>query len=119
MPHSPADGILAERKAAEYLEQKGYRILGKNVNYPRIGELDIVCEDRGTIVFVEVRYRKDKELGDPLDSITKPKMRKLIKAASMYLAGNRLEDMPARFDVVSVTDLGIGHIENAFYGDFI
>lgn len=118
MTYSAADGILAEVQAGEYLAGKGYRILDRNVSFGRVGELDLVCEGKNTVVIVEVRYRKDGEYGSPLESITKPKMRKLIRAAEMYLAERRLSDRPVRFDVVSVTDKGCEHIENAFYGDF-
>jgi len=118
MTYAAADGILAEVQAGEYLRAKGYRVLDCNVAYKGIGELDLICEDKNTIVIVEVRYRKEGEFGSPLESITKPKMKKIIKAANIYLADKKLYERLARFDVISVTDKGIEHIENAFYGDF-
>jgi putative endonuclease len=118
MTYSAADGILAEVQAGEYLEKKGYRILDRNIAYKGAGELDIVCEDKKTIVVVEVRYRKDGEYGSPLESITKPKMRRIIRTAERYLAERKLYDRPVRFDVVCVTDRGCEHVVNAFYGDF-
>lgn len=119
MPQSAADGILAEYTAGQYLENKGYKIIGRNVSYKGVGELDIICEDGGTVVIVEVKYRKDKQFGDPLESITKPKIHKLIKAARMYLSDTRSSDRPVRFDVVCVRDGLVEHYENAFYGDFV
>lgn len=118
MPQAAADGILAEYRAAELLAQKGYRIIAKNVNYPKIGELDLVCDDAGVVVFVEVKYRTDEGYGNPIEGITVPKMRKLIKAANRYLADNRLSDAIVRFDVVCVLADNIEHHINAFYGDF-
>ncbi|MDD3947087.1 MAG: YraN family protein [Clostridia bacterium] len=119
MPQSAADGILAEVLAGNYLEEKGYKIVGRNVAYPKIGELDLVCEDGKTLVFVEVKYRKDNEYGSPLESITVPKMRKLIKAANRYLTETNSCDRLVRFDVVCVMNDNIEHYINAFYGDFI
>ena len=119
MPHSPPMAYSPSAKPPNISSKSGYRILGKNVNYPRIRRAGYSVRGQRDNCLCRSEISQGQRVRDPLESITKPKMRKLIKAASMYLAGNRLEDMPARFDVVSVTDLGIGHIENAFYGDFI
>lgn len=111
-------GIDAEAMAAKYLEQKGYKILQHNVRFP-FGEIDMVARDGDICVFVEVKYRKLAALGDPLDSVTKAKQQKIIKAAQAYLQKRR-DPMPVcRFDVIAMTgDLAspsFEHIVDAFY----
>ena len=113
---SNALGILAEFKAAKLMESKGYQILDVNVNYPKIGELDIVCKKGRTIVIVEVKYRSTKEMGDPVESVTKSKVRKIIKATEKYIIDNGLSNMEIRFDIIADRDGIQEHIEDAFYG---
>ena len=113
---SSALGILAEFKAAKLMESKGYQILDVNVNYPKIGELDIVCKKGRTIVIVEVKYRSTEEMGDPVESITKSKVRKIIKATEKYIIDNGLSNMEIRFDIIADRDGIQEHIEDAFYG---
>ena len=113
---SSARGILAEFKAAKLMESKGYQILDVNVNYPKIGELDIVCKKGRTIVIVEVKYRSTKEMGDPVESVTKSKVRKIIKATEKYIIDNGLSNMEIRFDIMADRDGIQEHIEDAFYG---
>ena len=113
---SSALGILAEFKAAKLMESKGYQILDVNVNYPKIGELDIVCKKGRTIVIVEVKYRSTEEMGDPVESVTKSKVRKIIKATEKYIIDNGLSNMEIRFDIIADRDGIQEHIEDAFYG---
>ena len=113
---SNALGILAEFKAAKLMESKGYQILDVNVNYPKIGELDIVCKKGRTIVIVEVKYRSTEEMGDPVESVTKSKVRKIIKATEKYIIDNGLGNMEIRFDIIADRDGIQEHIEDAFYG---
>ena len=80
-----ARGIVAEQNAAKLLVAKGYKILDMNVNYPKIGELDIVCKKDKTLVVVEVKYRSTKDMGDPVESVTKTKISKIIKATERYI----------------------------------
>jgi putative endonuclease len=104
----------------EYLKDRGYKILAKNF-YSRYGELDIICEDleKNEIVFVEVKYRKDKEYGNGLESITKSKQRKLVKTANIYLKKMRMSDRFYRFDIISILGEDIEHIKNAIWGDYL
>ena len=113
---SSALGILAEFKAAKLMESKGYQILDVNVNYPKIGELDIVCKKGRTIVIVEVKYRSTEEMGDPVESVTKSKVRKIIKATEKYILDNGISNMEIRFDIIADRDGIQEHIEDAFYG---
>ena len=106
-------GQFAERKACQYLQQQGLRLIEKNYRC-RNGEIDLVMQDKEQIVFVEVRYRKNKDYGTAVDSIDQNKVKKLILTAQHYLNINKL-DVPARFDVVGFdTSLNPKWIRDAF-----
>ncbi|MDD3607274.1 MAG: YraN family protein [Candidatus Moranbacteria bacterium] len=100
-------GENGERVAEKYLKSKGYKILDKNYfnqkGY-RIGELDLIAEDRdGTIVFCEVKSRKGKK-GEivPGENLTFSKFKKLTKTANYFLAKNNLLEKNWRLDLVEV-----------------
>lgn len=112
------DGVRAESEAAIYLESNGYRIIARNVNYPKIGELDIVCECGGTIVFVEVKYRASNKYGYPIEAVTETKASKIVKAANVFIRERRLYEKDVRFDIIVSKDGVIEHIQNAFYGEW-
>lgn len=95
-------GNEAEDLAVEYLNNKGYKIIKRNFIYGRIGEIDIVAKDGDTVVFVEVRSRKSKEYGSPLESVTPKKQRVLRKVADGYYYINKLDDVTSRFDIVAI-----------------
>jgi putative endonuclease len=103
-------GAVVEAAARAYLLQSGLRDVAANANY-RIGELDLVMlDERGlggsgrdgaTLVFVEVRYRRDARFGGGAASVDFNKRRKLVRAAQLFLLGHRkFADFPCRFDVV-------------------
>ena len=96
-------GKIGENLAAAALVARGYAILDRRYR-TRHGEIDIVAEDRGTIVFVEVRARATGEFGRAADSLTRAKRRKVTAMAVDYLARRHLTDRPCRFDVVTVDD---------------
>jgi putative endonuclease len=105
---SRAAGAIAERRAADYLQGLGYRILARNWTC-RGGELDLVCDDAGTLVFVEVRARQDASHGAAVESITVTKQRRLWRAAEQYLTALKLHDRACRFDVIAVEGEAIEH----------
>ncbi len=115
-------GVIGEEAAVRLLRRRGYRIRGRNVRCP-MGELDIVAEDRATLVFVEVKTRSTVEYGDPFESISPLKRRRLQRLAVYYLATRRLADRPCRFDAVAVTIAPDGRVQrlellvNAFEAD--
>jgi len=99
-------GSAMEDAAAFYLTSAGYQVIERNYR-ARVGEIDIVAEDNGTIVFVEVRYRKPSSLVSPEESLTKEKARRLQLAARRYLADRGIGDgVPVRFDLCAVSDGG-------------
>lgn len=109
-----ADGGQAEALAATYLQRRGLRIVERNWRV-RGGEIDLICDDRGTLVFVEVRLRRRSDFGGAGASITAAKQRRLILAARHYLAGK--PERPCRFDVLLLDGLAESNIEwiqNAF-----
>ena len=94
-------GRKGEDIAAAHLAGLGYEIVARNVR-TRYGELDIVARDGETLVFVEVRTRRDDRLGSPEESVDARKQAKLVALAEAYLA--TLSEPPAacRIDVVVV-----------------
>ncbi len=94
-------GMLGERAARRHLEDTGYRILGVNVRIGR-GEIDIVAEQSGDIVFAEVRTRRSLHMGAPEESITPAKRERMLVAAQAYLQTHGLESRNWRIDLVAV-----------------
>src|SRR4051812_36671480 len=110
---SRALGAQAESRVAEFLRQKGYRVVDRNWTC-RGGEIDLVCEHGDTLVFVEVRARTDDAHGTPLESVVDGKRRRLVRAAEIYLHQKKLWDRACRFDVVAISGDAIEHVEDAF-----
>lgn len=94
-------GRAGEDAAIEALRARGYRIVARNVRL-RGGELDVIAEDAGTIVFVEVKARRSSAFGTPAEAGGPRKQRTLCHLALRYLAGQGLGERPCRFDVVEV-----------------
>ncbi|TDB35072.1 YraN family protein [Stenotrophomonas sp. TEPEL] len=96
-------GSAVEAAAEQHLQQAGLRPRARNVRY-RGGELDLVMDDAGTVVFVEVRYRARQDFGGGAASVDPRKCRRLIHAAQLYLQDHpALANAPCRFDVVDAT----------------
>lgn len=108
-------GVKGEVAAKEYLINLGYRILDCNVNFPRVGELDIVALDGRTLVFVEVRTREDNAFGHPFETFTKSKIAKVVKASRLYLTENEVKCENYRYDAIAVFRGNVEHIKDAFY----
>lgn len=93
-------GAAVEAAACAHLQSQGLVLLAVNVRY-RDGELDLVMRDGGVLVFVEVRYRVRADFGGAAASVTPAKQRRLVRAATRYLAAHRkYAALPCRFDVV-------------------
>ena len=106
-------GTSYERKAAEYLEQQGLVILKHNYRC-RQGEIDLIAEKDGYLVFVEVKYRRTGQKGDPAEAVDYRKQKKISKVAEYYCWKKRKLNQPCRFDVICVLGQEIRHIEHAF-----
>ena len=94
-------GAKGENIAVSYLKSRGYRILERNYRI-RLGEIDIIAEQGGHLVFIEVKTRSDNLFGSPFESVTVPKQRQLSKVALQYICKMGCYNRPARFDVVAV-----------------
>lgn len=111
-------GDEGEGRAEAYLRRQGFRILGRNVR-SALGELDLVADDQGVLVFVEVKRRRTGTFGGAIEAVDARKRAKLIQLAAQYLAQHRIRDRACRFDVVLIQDGGeagevVQHIANAF-----
>ena len=98
-------GEHGESIACDALEKLGYRIIQRRYR-SRFGELDVVADEGGTVVFVEVKTKTDGSFSDPIESVTLQKQRRLVSMAEEYVACRGLDDTPCRFDVVGV-DLSV------------
>jgi len=110
-------GQLGERLTAEYLRQKGYRLIASQYRC-RHGEIDLIAMDGKTLCFIEVKTRTNVSVGMPREYVTRSKQEKLRAAAGLYLAEKGL-DCTVRFDVAEVylatnRKARIEYIENAF-----
>lgn len=94
-------GRKAEALAAEYLTGQGLRVVATNYRCA-IGEIDLICLDGSSYVFVEVRSRTGTRHGLPQESVTRRKQLRLIRLAQWYLREVRDPQASARFDVVAV-----------------
>ncbi len=106
-------GIEGEKAALDYLLGKRYKLITSRFRFGQ-GEVDLIMRDKKTIVFVEVKYRKDGKPGAGLEAVTATKQKRLRSAAMGYAMQNKLVDSAMRFDVVEITAQGILHIQNAF-----
>ena len=94
-------GRRAEQIAEGFLRAQGFEILERNVRFP-VGEIDLVARERGALCFVEVRSTASQAWGGAAASVTRPKQRRLIRAAQWYLQSRRPPFLDARFDVVAI-----------------
>ena len=106
-------GRAGEKRAVEYLKKKGFKILKTNYK-TMLGEIDIIAEEKGVIVFIEVKTRTNDNFGLPCEAVDKKKQEKYYKIATFYLQKEKKTDSECRFDVVEIENGEINHIFNAF-----
>lgn len=106
-------GARAESLCAELMRAAGLRVLERNWRC-RLGEIDLVAEERGMLVFAEVRMRSRARFGGAGESVTAAKRQRLLAAARLYLA--RRPETLCRFDVFLVdgTAPNVQWIRDAF-----
>ena len=100
-------GDVAEALAAEYLRTQGLKHITSHYR-SRFGEIDLIMQDKDTLVFIEVRLRKNTQFGGAAASITSSKQHKIVMTAEYYLQqhGNR----PCRFDAILMDGMDTKHI---------
>jgi putative endonuclease len=109
-------GKDAEERACRYLQARGLHLLQRNYRSKR-GEIDLILQDKDSLVFVEVRYRNDPRFGSALESVNQRKQSRLIACAHYYMQTHPdTSQQPCRFDVISIMGPGglIEWIPNAF-----
>ena len=124
MPQTPDNqkaGKLGEELAADALRSMGYAILASRYR-TRYGEIDIIAKDQETLVFVEVKARRNAQFGTAAESVTGLKQRRIIAMAQDYLNRVNRTETPCRFDVVAIDGLGttqtsVQVIKHAFVAD--
>lgn len=114
MPRSRRLGSDAEDRAAAHLQAIGYTVVARNVVFPKYSEIDIVCMDGDTVVFVEVKARKSGSIVGPEESIRRDKAARLWASAERYLAEYVGKESEARFDVVAIDGDDLRHHVDAF-----
>lgn len=95
-------GALGEKLARRFLRRNGYKILYRNFKGRSGGEIDVVCRDQDTLVFVEVKARTSEDFGRPIEAVDWQKQKRISRGALAWL---RMLDNPEilfRFDVVEV-----------------
>jgi putative endonuclease len=92
---------IGESAAANLLRARGYRLRERNYRCPA-GEIDIIAEHEGDLVFVEVKARTRTEQGEPSENVTPDKQRRLAQAAASYLAYRVGREVRCRYDIVEV-----------------
>lgn len=107
------EGKKGEIKAVLFLKKDGYKILETNFKN-KIGEIDIIAEKDGVIVFIEVKNRSTYRFGRPIEAVDFRKQNKIKKVAEIYLMIKNKYYNDVRFDVVEVSNDNLEHIENAF-----
>jgi putative endonuclease len=106
-------GDWGEQEAARYLEGRGLRVVDRQYRQ-KWGEIDLICRDKDTWVFVEVKTRSSFFQPSAIDSITPRKRRRIIRAALSYMKWKRLEGSSMRFDLVLIEGGRLEWIPDAF-----
>ena len=112
-------GRISEEHAARYLTSKGYRLRERNYR-AQAGEVDIIAEHDGSLVFIEVKARSSDEHGAPIEAVTTWKQRRIVSVANSYIRSHERRERAMRFDVVEVFLNPTGRVEkiNVIQGAF-
>jgi putative endonuclease len=102
LPEHIRRGRRGEKEACRFLRERGYKVLYRNFKSRAGGEIDIVCRDGDTLVFVEVKTRGGIEFGRPLDAIGREKQMRVSKGGLAWLRLLDNPDLAFRFDVVEI-----------------
>jgi putative endonuclease len=107
MATTRARGNHAELAALAHLKANGCRLITSNYNI-KAGEIDLIVDDSGVLVFVEVRFRNETTHGTGAETVTASKIRKLIRTARHFLVTHKqYQILPCRFDVISMSSQSV------------
>jgi putative endonuclease len=110
-------GREGENIAVDFLKNIGFRVLERNFKYGR-KDIDIICKDGKTIVFVEVKAGRSKSFGTPLERVHQRKQNNIAQVAKSFIQQRDCSGYDFRFDVVAIDDKKVSkrikHIRNAF-----
>jgi len=110
-------GELGERIAERWLRRKGWKVLQRRFRNGH-RDIDLVVERDGTVAFVEVKARRGREFGDPVEAVNWSKQKELARSASVWIDRHGRPSESYRFDVVGVLVEGervrVRHVANAF-----
>src|SRR5438876_3965713 len=95
-------GIRGEKLACRFLRRNGYKVLYRNFRGRTGGEIDIVCRDNDTLVFVEVKTRTREDFGRPSAAVNRDKQKRIARGGLAWLRLLDNPDILFRFDVVEV-----------------
>src|ERR671923_3065207 len=95
-------GARGEKLACRYLKRNGYKILFRNFRGRSGGEIDVVCRDNDTLVFIEVKTRGREDFGRPVEAVDREKRKRISRGALAWLRMLDNPDILFRFDVVEV-----------------
>jgi len=102
LPEHLRRGARGEKLAGHFLRSHGYKILYRNFRDRTGGEIDIVCRDGDTLVFVEVKTRGGEDFGRPVEAVDRQKQLRISKGGLAWLRMLDNPDIVFRFDVVEV-----------------
>jgi putative endonuclease len=116
--HNVKKGNAGEALAVAFLKNADHQIRDRNYKKPS-GEIDLITQDGDTLVFIEVKYRKNLDYGYPREAVNRAKQKRIAKTALWYLKEHQLDDVNIRFDVVEIYycpdgEQVINHFESAF-----
>ncbi len=106
-------GSIGEESAIKALKKQGYKILERN-HTTRFGEIDIIAEEGGYLVFVEVKKRNTGTFGDALAAITRVKQQHMVRSALWYMKKHKCFDRHVRFDAVGLDGGEVKIVKSAF-----
>jgi len=95
-------GKEGEEIAVKFLSENGFTILERNFRHGKIGEIDIIAQENDTLVFIEVKTRKNDLFGDPEEAVNLNKQKQIRKIAEIYNYLKRIENTLCRFDVIAI-----------------
>lgn len=110
MPATRDLGILGEDLAVNFLKKNGYKTLQRNFR-SKFGEIDIVAQDKDTLVFVEVKTRWSEKFGLPEEAITSWKIKRMTRACQYYKLLHPQSPDLMRLDAVCIDLSPAGRVE--------